>query len=111
MRLGPEEDEGPSEDAPLEDAAVPEEAVDLCDVPVDLCDVPDLVDVLEPEPETVDLTAEPEIDAVDPDELAELAAVLLPPERLAASGVGPNEDTFRAAVGRASTALTESAAA
>jgi predicted Zn-dependent peptidase len=52
-----------------------------------------------------------EIDAVDPDELAELAAVLLPPDRLAASGVGPDEDTFRAAVGRASTASTESAAA
>ena len=46
-----------------------------------------------------------EIDAVDADELAELAAVLLPSERLAASGVGPDEDKFRAAVGRASTAL------
>ena len=44
-----------------------------------------------------------EIDAVDPDELAELAAVLLPPERLAAAGVGPDEERFRAAVGRAST--------
>jgi predicted Zn-dependent peptidase len=52
-----------------------------------------------------------EIDAVDPEELAELAAVLLPSERLAASGVGPDEDTFRAAVGRASTALSERAAA
>src|SRR3954465_5899829 len=52
-----------------------------------------------------------EIDAVDPDELAELAVVLLPSERLAASGVGPDEDTFRAAIGRASTALLESAAA
>ena len=52
-----------------------------------------------------------EIDAVDPDELAELAAVLLPSERLAASGVGPDEDKFRAAVGRAGTALLESAAA
>ncbi|HUZ14971.1 MAG TPA: pitrilysin family protein [Gaiellaceae bacterium] len=52
-----------------------------------------------------------EIDAVDADELAELAAVLLPSERLAASGVGPDEDKFRAAVGRASSALLESAAA
>ena len=52
-----------------------------------------------------------EIDAVDADELAELAAVLLPSERLAAAGVGPDEDKFRAAVGRASTALVESAAA
>jgi predicted Zn-dependent peptidase len=52
-----------------------------------------------------------EIDAVDSDELAELAAVLLPSERLAASGVGPDEDTFRAAIGRASTALVASAAA
>src|ERR1700758_1293198 len=52
-----------------------------------------------------------EIDAVDPDELAELAAVLLPSERLAASGVGPDEDKFRAAVGRASASLLESAAA
>ena len=52
-----------------------------------------------------------EIDAIDPDELAELAAVLLPSERLAASGVGPDEDKFRAAVGRAGTALLESAAA
>jgi predicted Zn-dependent peptidase len=52
-----------------------------------------------------------EIDAVDGDELAELAAVLLPTDRLAAAGVGPDEDTFRAAVGRANTALLESAAA
>ena len=52
-----------------------------------------------------------EIDAVDPDELAELAAMLLPSERLAASGVGPDEDTFRAAVARASTGLTDVAAA
>ena len=37
-----------------------------------------------------------EIDAVDADAIAELAAVLLPPERLSASGVGPDEDRFRA---------------
>jgi predicted Zn-dependent peptidase len=52
-----------------------------------------------------------EIDAVDPGELAELATVLLPSDRLAASGVGPDEDKFRAAVGRASTGLPASAAA
>jgi len=52
-----------------------------------------------------------EIDAVDAGELAELAAVLLPSDRLAAAGVGPDEDKFRAAVGRAGTALVESAAA
>jgi predicted Zn-dependent peptidase len=52
-----------------------------------------------------------EIDAVDADELAELAAVLLPPERLAAAGVGPDEARFRSAVGRASAALVGRAAA
>jgi predicted Zn-dependent peptidase len=52
-----------------------------------------------------------EIDAVDADELAELATVLLPAERLAAAGVGPDEGRFRTAVGRASSALAERAAA
>jgi predicted Zn-dependent peptidase len=52
-----------------------------------------------------------EIDAVAPDELAELATALLPPERLAAAGVGPDEARFRAAVGRASSTLVERAAA
>ena len=52
-----------------------------------------------------------EIEAVEADELAELAAALLPPERLAAAGVGPDETRFRAAVGRASTTLVEQAAA
>jgi predicted Zn-dependent peptidase len=52
-----------------------------------------------------------EIDAVQPDELAELAGVLLAPERLSASGVGPDEDRFRAAVARANSALTARAAA
>ncbi len=52
-----------------------------------------------------------EIDAVGEDELAELAGALLPPERLAASGVGPDEDRFRAAVGRAGSGLAERAAA
>ncbi|HET7572192.1 MAG TPA: pitrilysin family protein [Gaiellaceae bacterium] len=46
-----------------------------------------------------------EIDAVTREELAELAAVLLPEERLAAAGVGPDEARFRAAVGRASVEL------
>jgi predicted Zn-dependent peptidase len=52
-----------------------------------------------------------EIDAVNEDELAELASILLPPERLAAAGVGSDEDRFRAAVGRASTELVEQEAA
>jgi predicted Zn-dependent peptidase len=52
-----------------------------------------------------------EIDAVDPEELAELATVLLPSERLAAAGVGPDEARFRSAVGRASSSLVEQAAA
>jgi predicted Zn-dependent peptidase len=52
-----------------------------------------------------------EIDAVEADELAELAAALLPSERLAAAGVGPDEERFRSAVGRASTSLGEQAAA
>src|SRR5437016_13954583 len=42
-----------------------------------------------------------EIDAVRPDDLAELCALLLAPERLSASGVGPDEDRFRSAVARA----------
>jgi predicted Zn-dependent peptidase len=52
-----------------------------------------------------------EIDAVEADELAELAASLLPSERLAAAGVGPDEALFRAAVRRASSSLSERAAA
>jgi predicted Zn-dependent peptidase len=52
-----------------------------------------------------------EIDAVDTDAVAELAAVLLPPERLSASGVGPDEDRFRGAVGRANSSLVARAAA
>jgi predicted Zn-dependent peptidase len=41
-----------------------------------------------------------EIDAVDADEVAELAGVLLAPERLSISGIGPTERVFRAAVRR-----------
>jgi predicted Zn-dependent peptidase len=52
-----------------------------------------------------------EIDAVDGDELAELAAVLLPRERLSAAGVGPDEDRFRRAVERANSGLVARAAA
>ena len=52
-----------------------------------------------------------EIEAVEADELAELAEALLPSERLAAAGVGPDEAKFRAAVGRASSSLVERAAA
>jgi predicted Zn-dependent peptidase len=52
-----------------------------------------------------------EIDAVDPEALAELAAVLLLPERLSAAGVGPNEKQFRSAVERANPSLLALAAA
>src|SRR5204863_576885 len=52
-----------------------------------------------------------EIHAVEADELAELAAALLPSERLAAAGVGPDEARFRSAVGLASATLLEQAAA
>ena len=52
-----------------------------------------------------------EIDAVTPDELAELAGVLLPPERLSASGVGPDEERFRRAIERANASLVARAAA
>jgi predicted Zn-dependent peptidase len=40
-----------------------------------------------------------EVDAVEEDAVAELAGVLLGPERLSAACVGPNEDRFRAAIG------------
>jgi predicted Zn-dependent peptidase len=52
-----------------------------------------------------------EIDAVDADELAELASVLLSPVRLAAAGVGPDEGRFRSAVAQASADLVDQAAA
>ena len=41
-----------------------------------------------------------EIDAVEADEVAELAGVLLAPEKLSVSGIGPNERLFRSAVRR-----------
>ncbi|MGH3081452.1 MAG: M16 family metallopeptidase [Gaiellaceae bacterium] len=51
-----------------------------------------------------------EIDAVEPEALGELAALLLAPERLSAAGIGPNEERFLAAVERVSPALTAAAA-
>src|SRR5207248_8576197 len=51
-----------------------------------------------------------EIDAVDRDALAELAAVLLAPERMSAAGVGPDEDRFTTAVRHANPNLVRAAA-
>jgi len=48
-----------------------------------------------------------EIDAVEEDALAELAGVLLAPERLSAACVGPDEGRFRTAIGNG---VTEAAA-
>ena len=52
-----------------------------------------------------------EIDAVDASALAELAAVLLAPEGLSASGIGPNEDRFLKAVEQIHPGLAGQAAA
>jgi hypothetical protein len=52
-----------------------------------------------------------EIDAVDAGEIAELAAVLLAPDTLSASGIGPNEDRFLAAVEQVHPGLPAQAAA
>jgi predicted Zn-dependent peptidase len=41
-----------------------------------------------------------EIEAVDADEVAELAGLLFAPEKLSISGIGPNERSFRAAARR-----------
>ena len=41
-----------------------------------------------------------EIEAVEPDEVAELAGLLFTPEKLSISGIGPNERVFRAAARR-----------
>ena len=41
-----------------------------------------------------------EIDAVTPDAVAELAGVLLAPDKLSAAGIGPGEERFREAVRR-----------
>ena len=50
-----------------------------------------------------------EIDAVEPDALAELAGVLLAPERLSAAGIGPSEEHFLAAVERVNPGLAKAA--
>jgi len=52
-----------------------------------------------------------EIDAVEEADLAELAAVLLAPEALSASGIGPSEDRFLAAVEQVHPGLPAQAAA
>ena len=46
-----------------------------------------------------------EIDAVEAEALAELAGVLLAPERLSAAGIGPDEERFLAAVERVNPGL------
>jgi predicted Zn-dependent peptidase len=52
-----------------------------------------------------------EVDAVTPDAVAELAGVLLAPEKLSAAGIGPSEERFRDAVRRVEPALSARAAA
>jgi predicted Zn-dependent peptidase len=52
-----------------------------------------------------------EIDAVDPDAVTELAAMLLEPERLSAAGIGPDEDVFASAVAHVNPGLVRRAAA
>jgi predicted Zn-dependent peptidase len=51
-----------------------------------------------------------EIDGVEPGGLAELAELLLAPERLSAAGIGADEERFLAAVERVSPALAPAAA-
>ena len=51
-----------------------------------------------------------EIDAVEPEGLAELAELLLAPDRLSAAGIGADEERFLAAVERVSPALAPAAA-
>ena len=52
-----------------------------------------------------------EVDAVEPEALAELASLLLAPERLSASGIGPSEARFKRALGRLHPGLRALAAA
>ena len=52
-----------------------------------------------------------EIEAVEPEHVAELAALLLTPERLSAAGIGPSEARFRRAIARISPSLPARAAA
>jgi len=51
-----------------------------------------------------------EIEAVEPDAVAELAALLLAPEKLSISGIGPSAARFRKAVRRVNPALLAAAA-
>jgi predicted Zn-dependent peptidase len=46
-----------------------------------------------------------EVDAVEPEAVAELASVLLAPARMSAAGIGPDEERFAAAVERVNPAL------
>jgi predicted Zn-dependent peptidase len=50
-----------------------------------------------------------EIDAVEPEALAELAEVLLAPEKLSAAGIGASEEVFLEAVGRVNPGLARAA--
>jgi predicted Zn-dependent peptidase len=52
-----------------------------------------------------------EIEAVTPESVAELAGVLLAPDKLSASGIGPSEERFREAVRRIKPELPARAAA
>jgi predicted Zn-dependent peptidase len=52
-----------------------------------------------------------EIDAVDHDDVAELASVLLEPNSLSAAGIGPDEDVFASAVAHVNPGLERAAAA
>ncbi len=50
-----------------------------------------------------------EIDAVEPEALAELADILLSPEKLSAAGIGPSEERFLAAIERVNPGLARAA--
>ena len=52
-----------------------------------------------------------EVDAVPPEAVCGLAALLLAPENLSAAGIGPSEERFLEAVARINPALVEQAAA
>jgi predicted Zn-dependent peptidase len=51
-----------------------------------------------------------EIDAVEPENVTELAELLLAPEKLSAAGIGPDEDRFLSAVAPVNPALVPAAA-
>jgi predicted Zn-dependent peptidase len=50
-----------------------------------------------------------EVDAVEPEALAELATILLAPEKLSAAGIGPSEERFLEAVERVNPGLAKAA--